>query len=72
MEDCEELKAQIGAMERAAESEKDETSKKLEAAKTQSATMQDNMQEKVSPRISIRTGLAAIVLDVHLHMFPPW
>ena len=34
-------------MERAAEAAKDDTSKKLEAAKTDAATMQDNMQEKV-------------------------
>lgn len=48
VQDRDQLQAQVDAMERAAEAAKDDTSKKLESAKTNSATMQDSMQEKVS------------------------
>lgn len=50
LENCDQMKAQLDSMERTAEKEKDETSKKLEDAKTKHAIMQDGMQEKVCSR----------------------
>lgn len=47
VEDRNELKLQIEAMERDAEKEKDDVSRKMQDAKTEAATMQENMQEKV-------------------------
>ena len=47
IDDRDKLRAQIDASERTAEKEKDATSRKVEELKTEQATMQENMQEKV-------------------------
>ena len=48
VQDRDDMKVKIETMDRAAEKEKDERSKQVQDIKTEAASMQENLQEKVS------------------------